>query len=474
MSKRIVTVETRLQNNTDLVKYLDKSVIIYEQTKRQIWQIMTNPKFKKTFSKESEFTKWCRSQFNLHSRTINSIIHEVKGLMNSYMELKQVELTNILQKIEVLKNRINKDIEFIEKWKLCVTKNNVTDKELFNYIKRKRKLYQRQRKLNKLNQHKINLEYIIKNKIYKICFGSKKEFKKQHNLIANNYKTHIKWHNNFIKCRDKNIYFVGASNETLGNQMIMLKYNLESDTFTIIVRKIEKTNNKRGSFDNYIEYNNLKISYRKNDILEILNNFKLKNPNVCPLTYRFHKENNRWYLQIIFTKYIKNTNYKTRNNNGVIGLDYNDGFIQLAETDMYGNLIHLQKYNLNYHGCGNKARTEIEQILNKITKYAINVGKDIVIENLDFKKTKSKQIKSNKHKNYNKMLHLFDYSRYKQKLKNIAFNNEVYLAFVNPKNTSKIGKQKYSNRMKLTTHQAAAYVIARRYQGFKDNLKQCI
>ena len=37
---------------------------------------------------------------------------------------------------------------------------------------------------------------------------------------------------------------------------------------------------------------------------------------------------------------------------------------------------------------------------------------------------------------------------------------------------SKIGKQKYSNRMKLTTHQAAAYVIARRYQGFKDNLKQ--
>ena len=69
------------------------------------------------------------------------------------------------------------------------------------------------------------------------------------------------------------------------------------------------------------------------------------------------------------------------------------------------------------------------------------------------------------------MLHLFDYNRYNQKLKDIAFNNKVYLAFVNPKNTSKIGKQKYSDKMKLTVHQSASYVIARRYQGFKDNLK---
>ena len=70
------------------------------------------------------------------------------------------------------------------------------------------------------------------------------------------------------------------------------------------------------------------------------------------------------------------------------------------------------------------------------------------------------------------MMHLFDYSRYKQKLKDICFNNKVSLHFVNPKNTSKIGEQKFAKRMKLSVHQSASLVIARRYQGFKDSYKK--
>ena len=52
----------------------------------------------------------------------------------------------------------------------------------------------------------------------------------------------------------------------------------------------------------------------------------------------------------------------------------------------------------------------------------------------------------------------------------LPFLSSVFVFLINPKNTSKIGEQKYSYCMKLTTHQAAAYVIARRYQGFSDNL----
>lgn len=472
MPKRVVTIETRLQNNTDLTNYLNNSVTVYERTKRQIWQIMTNKQYKKRFHKESEFTKWCRQHFNLHSRTINSIIHEVKGLMNSYMELKQLELNTINEKINTVQEQITKDKKFINKWKPLVTDNNITEKELTKYTKRKETLYQRQCRLNKLIQRKLNLEYIIEHEVFKVCFGSKKCFKRQYNLKENNYKTHIKWYNEFIKQRDKNIYFVGASNETLGNQMISLNYVPQTNTFTLTLRRIEKTNNKRGSEDNYIVYENLKIPYKKEILLEILNNFNLKNPNVCPLTYRFHRKGNKWYLQITFTRYFNVTTYKTRCNNGVIGLDYNVGFIQLAETDRSGNLINLIRYNLKYHGCGNEAKTEIEQTISAILNYALNKGKDIAIENLDFKKTKSKQNKgnTNRTKNYNRMTHTFDYSRYKQTLINSAFNKNVLVYLINPKNTSKIGEQKYSYRMKLTTHQAAAYVIARRYQGFNDRL----
>ena len=67
-------------------------------------------------------------------------------------------------------------------------------------------------------------------------------------------------------------------------------------------------------------------------------------------------------------------------------------------------------------------------------------------------------------------LHIFDYHRYKQTLQNTGFNHRVNVVMVNPKNTSKIGKQKYYNSKKLNVHQAASYVIARRGQGYIDKL----
>lgn len=68
------------------------------------------------------------------------------------------------------------------------------------------------------------------------------------------------------------------------------------------------------------------------------------------------------------------------------------------------------------------------------------------------------------------MLHKFDYRRYKDTLDNCCHRRKVNLIKVNPRNTSKIGKQKYSDRMKLSVHQAASFVIARKGQGFVDKL----
>lgn len=105
-------------------------------------------------------------------------------------------------------------------------------------------------------------------------------------------------------------------------------------------------------------------------------------------------------------------------------------------------------------------------------KYAENKGKDISLEKLDFKRTKAKQDKSrnSRIKNYNRMLHIFDYHRYMETMQNTALNHRVRVIFVNPKNTSKIGKQKYAYKKKLTVHQSAAFVIARKAQGYIDKL----
>lgn len=55
-------------------------------------------------------------------------------------------------------------------------------------------------------------------------------------------------------------------------------------------------------------------------------------------------------------------------------------------------------------------------------------------------------------------------------LGNSSHRKKVELILVNPKDTSKIGKQKYSDTRKLSVHQAASYVIARKGQGYRDKL----
>ena len=188
------------------------------------------------------------------------------------------------------------------------------------------------------------------------------------------------------------------------------------------------------------------------------------------VSYRIIFRGNKCYLQAMIVLEQETKDCKTRKSFGTIGLDYNDGFIEMAETNETGNLIKLKHIDLKYHGTGNKAESEIREKISDIVNYAISVGKDIVIEDLDFKQTKAEteKAKSDKDKKYNKMIHTFDYSRYKKSFEDCCFRQKVNLIKVNPAYTSKIAEQKYCEKKKLVIHQGASFVIARKGQGFVD------
>lgn len=273
-----------------------------------------------------------------------------------------------------------------------------------------------------------------------------------------------------MKARDKNIFYLGSSDEAFGNQMCRLRYNAITDMFTLAVRKEYKYCKSDRPFDKYVNIAGLHFHYRKDELIDILASYDTSDKGDCPLSYRFHRVRNKWYLQVMFEQSFKQ--FRTVGKYGTIGLDYNDGFIELSETDESGNLVHQKRYDLQHHGTGNRAEAEIRDVVAGIIGYAESRCKDVIIEDLDFKRTKAKQTASNKRKGkqYNRMLHLFDYHRYKQTLQDTGFNHRVAVVMVNPKNTSKIGKQKYCNAKKLNVHQAASYVIARRGQGYMDKL----
>ena len=462
MPKKTYTVSTRLSVHSPLISYMKEYRKDYNKIYRYAWQIYTSPTY--AFATDSKFRTHLCERFGILGRTANSMIREIKGTIESYFELKKTELQQIEGKIEKNEEKVKQLEVELNRMKQKVTNNQASKPELEKYRAKKQSLYFQKNKLNQRKQQRNHLKYQIEHHQISLGFGSKSFFRKQYFLKENQYHSHLDWYQDYVKQRDKNVYYLGSNNEKQGNQMFQMTYHKASDDFRIQIRK-------DFGYDKEEKYilDNIDFKYQKEILKQVCMSYE-QNERPCALSYRVHREGKKWYLQVIFT--IEYREYETTSTNGVFGLDYNDGFIEMSETEEKGNLVGLYHYKLWYHGTGNKAKTEIEQVVSQIVSQAKIKGKSIVIEQLDFKKTKAKQTKgkTKKGRNYNHMLHKFDYSRYQIVLGNSSHRKKVELIKVNPKNTSKIGKQKYSDRMKLSVHQAASYVIARRGQGYRDRL----
>ena len=159
----------------------------------------------------------------------------------------------------------------------------------------------------------------------------------------------------------------------------------------------------------------------------------------------------------------------TDNTQGTIGVDFNEGFVAISQTNKYGHLVSIDKMTYRF-GSGNKTKNDLLLIINRLVELAIHIGKDIVVEDLNFLKTKSKTIKgeSKKDKRHNKMLHSLAYRTFLDRIEQICNKRNVGLIKVSPAWTSWIAKNKFCDKMKLNVHTGAAFVIARRGMNIKD------
>ena len=187
------------------------------------------------------------------------------------------------------------------------------------------------------------------------------------------------------------------------------------------------------------------------------------------LTYRIKFKNGKVLLQISYNFEHNKDLCVTRNSYGVVGVDFNKGFVSVSETDKYGNLINT--FNINYqYGNGNQTTNDFHSIATSLKNYCLDIGKDLVIEKLNFDKKKDTLI-SKKGKKYNKMLSTLAYSKFDSIITSKCVKNRIFLHKVNPAWTSWIAKQKYCPKMKLNIHSGASYVIARRGMFLQDKVK---
>ena len=436
------TTETRLytKNNEDIIKYFDEIKEQYNYILRKVYYIIRNdPKVK-----ENLLNTELQSKYNISKRTANSIIKTVQGKINSIKELKKTEVKQNQYKLERISKKLEKLIPVLLDLKLKARENDIKDLTKYRNLKTK-VAFLKMRKDKLVNKIK-SLNHQLETNKFKITFGTKKLFKQSLE--------------EFLNKRDNQMVFVGSKDETGCNSTFQLKYVPKINQFIMKVRKDFKYKNTKGE-ERYV-YGKCFFNNHKKLLKEIL---QTKN---SPLTYQIIERNNKYYLQCTFE--INNCNLSlTDNTQGTIGVDFNKGFVAISQTNKYGHLVSIDKMTYRF-GSGNKTKNDLLSIINKLAELALKTGKDLVVEDLNFLKTKSKAIKgeSKKGKKYNKMTHSLAYRMFLDRTEQICNKRNVGLIKVNPAWTSWIAENKFCDKMKLNIHTGAAFVIARRGMNIKD------
>lgn len=404
-------------NNIELYKYFDEVTPLFAfLVRRTIHHLNHN-------LNGEDITKYrtrLKQEYELTNRFAKAVVTTAKNTLKASTALGDYLHSTYATKIKKVNSKIFKTKAIL---------NNPKTKK--NRIKNlKTKLFWLQMKKNKLIQLQNNGSKPM------LTFGTKK-------LLNNNKEL-------FFKKRDNQIVYIGDKNEHLGNQQFKLFYNKRYNKFTYKIRL--ENQYIKGSKYIYGEFI-IKDNVAKKEILKTL-----QSPKSNPLSFRIIKRNEVLQLQIM---YRIHSEPKTRNSNGVIGVDFNKGFITISEIDQHGKLLNLDRIDYIHKGKASVTKNSMHHLVKDLVNVAILSGKDIVIEDLKSLNKNKKEKSERKH--YNRMINTLKFGKFRKFLETRCDKLGVGLSLVKPYNTSKIANNKYCYDMKLNIHSGASYVIARRF-----------
>lgn len=421
MTNMTLVAESKLylKDNTSLYDYFDDYSRLFNFLVRRCVHHLKN---KLNGESESRYRTNLMIEFDITNRMAKAVIRTAKNQLKLLKESARYQYNNLYKRRRSLCKKIAK-LKAI----LSSSSTSLKQRKLA-----KLRLFWIQMRLNKVNQ-------LISNGLkLHLTFGTK------HLLKTNKQK--------FLAKRDNQVVYIGDKNETYGNQQFQISFNSKYNQFKY---KLRLDNQWVSGTDKYL-YGSfvLKNKEAKEHILKTLSEKKSN-----PLTYRILKRDDNLYLQIM---YRRETVDLTRHNHGVLGVDFNKGFISVSEIDSTGKLTSVTRYNYLHQGKATKTKNSMLDLVSKLVSQAVSVGKDIVIEDLVSLDSNKKKEKTTS-KNYNRMINSLKFGLFKRCLLSKATKEGVSIHVVNPYNTSKIAKESYTNRMKLNVHAAASYVIARRF-----------
>ena len=338
-------------------------------------------------------------------------------------------------------------------------------------------VHQKKRRLANLRHRLSALEADIEAGRVRLCFGSKRLWRKQRHLAANGYGSHQEWLRDWQDARSDEFFVLGSRDETAGCQLCVAAV-ADDGTLTLRLRMPDCL---AGQHDKYLVIEGVWFAYGHEQVLAALQSnaeysaYRRQHGEKAAratglgqaVSYRFKRDEKGW--RVFVTTNMMGVPVVTDQRLGAIGVDVNVDHLAIAETDASGNCVTAWRTPLVTYGKSQrKAEALVGDAVASVVRYAREVSKPIVIEKLDFRQKKA--ILEGQSRRYSRMLSSFSYGKVKAYFISRGYREGVEVHQVNPAFSSVIGRVKFMERYGLSVHQAAALVLARRLLGCSERI----
>ena len=338
-------------------------------------------------------------------------------------------------------------------------------------------VHQRRRRLANLRFRLAGLEADVAAGRVRLCFGSKKLWRRQFELEVNGYDSHEEWLSDWRNARSDEFFVLGSRDETAGCQLCVANV-AEDGTLTLRLRMPDSLAERHGKC---LLVENVRFSYGHDQVLAALQSNaeyagyqrqhgekEARSTGLGQaISYRFKRDARGW--RVFVSTNMMDVPVATDRWRGAIGVDLNTDHLAVAETNASGNWLNAWRVPLVTYGRStHQAEALIGDAVAGVVEYARDAGKPIVIEKLDFREKRSSL--EGEARRYSRMLSSFSYGKVKAYFISRGYRQGVEIHQVNPAYSSVIGRVKFMERYGLSVHQAAALALARRLLGCSERI----
>ena len=338
-------------------------------------------------------------------------------------------------------------------------------------------VHQKRRRLANLKSKLAVLQADIAAGRVRLCFGSRRLWRKQHHLEQNGYASHEEWLQDWQDARSNEFFVLGSRDETAGCQLCVASI-ADDGSLTLRLRMPDCLAEQHGQ---YLVIPHVRFAYGHGQALAALASnadyaaYRREHGERAArattlgqaISYRFKRDDKGW--RVLVSTEMMEVPLVSDRRRGAIGVDLNADHLAVADTDASGNYLNAWRVPLVTYGKNTRqAEALIGDAVASVVQYAREVGKPIVIEKLDFRRKKSAL--EGQSRKYSRMLSSFSYGKIKAYFLSRGYRQGVEVKQVNPAYSSVVGRVKFMERYGLTVHQAAALVLARRLLGCSERI----